>query len=96
MTSTSMWYSRRCKISIHIPRVGDDPGKFDLYDDNGEISIHIPRVGDDKPAGGCGDGSEEFQSTSPVWGMTQLAKPSSDCSQISIHIPRVGDDKSLT
>ena len=39
--------AQHCLISIHIPRVGDDP-KY--KPDGGEypISIHIPRVGDDK------------------------------------------------
>ena len=38
---------RVSRISIHIPRVGDDAvkeGKTNEVD----ISIHIPRVGDDK------------------------------------------------
>ena len=33
-----------------------------------------------------------FQSTSPVWGMTDVAARNPVDSGISIHIPRVGDD----
>ena len=34
----------------------------------------------------------EFQSTSPVWGMTERFWKCCTQKQISIHIPRVGDD----
>ena len=33
-----------------------------------------------------------FQSTSPVWGMTEISSAYSATQAISIHIPRVGDD----
>ena len=36
-----------------------------------DISIHIPRVGDDVCDIGGVDPAAEFQSTSPVWGMTK-------------------------
>ena len=36
------------------------------------ISIHIPRVGDDEELVQKALASPEFQSTSPVWGMTPL------------------------
>ena len=37
-------------ISIHVPRVGDDPCNsfFNFFCD---ISIHVPRVGDDVQSG---------------------------------------------
>ena len=57
-------------ISIHIPRVGDDQrivSPLPPY----LISIHIPRVGDDRIRAGEELTAAEFQSTSPVWGMTQ-------------------------
>ena len=56
------------------------------------ISIHIPRVGDD--ANWILDklGSDKFQSTSPVWGMTKDYERFKEFLRISIHIPRVGDD----
>ena len=34
----------------------------------------------------------QFQSTSPVWGMTKYMRSSTHTVVISIHIPRVGDD----
>ena len=34
----------------------------------------------------------EFQSTSPVWGMTAVDADGTEIYEISIHIPRVGDD----
>ena len=56
------------------------------------ISIRIPRVGDD----GCTPPffwmAKEFQSTSPVWGMTAEPGRVYQIHYISIHIPRVGDD----
>ena len=56
------------------------------------ISIHIPRVGDDVIGiTTAGDGGR-FQSTSPVWGMTQNETVQTQHDRISIHIPRVGDD----
>ena len=36
------------RISIHIPRVGDDQGGEVEHMSDGKISIHIPRVGDDE------------------------------------------------
>ena len=56
------------------------------------ISIHIPRVGDD---GGWTQKTWReiiFQSTSPVWGMTEDKAEFERMRIISIHIPRVGDD----
>ncbi len=68
-------FSRRAaeqKISIHVPRAGDDRGYVSRKSDGIIISIHVPRAGDDKAhAAKCGDGSI-FQSTSPVRGTTHL------------------------
>ena len=56
------------------------------------ISIHIPRVGDDVCDIGRIVPDAEFQSTSPVWGMTGRSGRAGNPRRISIHIPRVGDD----
>ena len=56
------------------------------------ISIHIPRVGDDAQMLGLDTTQYQFQSTSPVWGMTTVSATSILSRAISIHIPRVGDD----
>ena len=58
------------RISIHVPRVGDDPrveaGVFAEH----HISIHVPRVGDDQRQRVLHAGGNLFLSTSPVWGTT--------------------------
>ena len=36
------------EISIHVPRVGDDPHNTELFQLVFQISIHVPRVGDDE------------------------------------------------
>ena len=59
------------EISIHIPRVGDDPELLSDIALEG-ISIHIPRVGDDDKAILQNYVDTLFQSTSPVWGMTPV------------------------
>ena len=81
-------------ISIHIPRVGDDPPPFSTACPR-LISIHIPRVGDD------------FSHFPPVWRIAisiHIPRVGDDLvayllytkrRRISIHIPRVGDDQSL-
>ena len=81
-------------ISIHIPRVGDDAGAV-VRRCGLVISIHIPRVGDDRKDVRPSERSISFQSTSPVWGMTQSILIAGQVSPISIHIPRVGDDMRL-
>ena len=40
-------------------------------------------------------GDAKFQSTSPVWGMTDVWRAARYTTRISIHIPRVGDDDLL-
>ena len=56
------------------------------------ISIHIPRVGDDMLIYSPYPNHHGFQSTSPVWGMTDAFPMLHFHKGISIHIPRVGDD----
>ncbi len=46
MTAIAAFASYSFAISIHIPRVGDDPVP-NCHTVNAAISIHIPRVGDD-------------------------------------------------
>ena len=41
-------------------------------------------------------GRFQFQSTSPVWGMTINKEDAHDAGSISIHIPRVGDDDKVS
>ena len=38
-----------------------------------KISIHIPHVGDDTKPNENQTATEPFQSTSPMWGMTEMA-----------------------
>ena len=59
----------------------------DLY-----ISIHAPRVGSDDKAGGAYEKFNEFQSTLPAWGATQMLDVAALAGAISIHAPRVGSD----
>ena len=91
MTSRTAAKSFPWFISIHIPRVGDDDGILDVLAPM-VISIHIPRVGDDPNALTLRQ-SGQFQSTSPVWGMTSSPNAAINSASISIHIPRVGDDE---
>ena len=91
MTFVSGRFSVYEHISIHIPRGGDDMRQL-AVDSDGRISIHIPRGGDDKAEYQQVKIRYEFQSTSPVGGMTPMALASPVGTSISIHIPRGGDD----
>ena len=91
MTGNGKNGRRDQKISIHIPRVGDDGDPMERRDEMA-ISIHIPRVGDDLAIWLRHNRRGEFQSTSPVWGMTYPCAKCEQTCNISIHIPRVGDD----
>ena len=92
MTGDAIFIRQANSISIHIPRVGDDVSEVADRVIDAVISIHIPRVGDDGCfLGGVALGGQ-FQSTSPVWGMTDPAERDRRAQTISIHIPRVGDD----
>ena len=43
------------RLSIHVPRVGDDAPLNDAYHAGIKLSIHVPRVGDDgAPCGSAG------------------------------------------
>ncbi len=46
--TTPAWGGSRCtqRISIHVPRVGDDKTQYGTIFAV-KISIHVPRVGDD-------------------------------------------------
>ena len=48
MTICVMLTADEQRISIHIPRVGDDNEVADALQAAFAISIHIPRVGDDE------------------------------------------------
>ena len=64
------WYfSNDARISIHVPRVGDDTLHTFRHIRVG-ISIHVPRVGDDRLSNHLFVTHNLFQSTSPVWGTT--------------------------
>ena len=64
---------QRVRISIHVPRVGDD-----IYFAHTQpyfgISIHVPRVGDDCRRPAPAAGWPRFLSTSPAWGTTEAAR----------------------
>ena len=79
-------------ISIHAPRVGSDKYAI-IRRSQGGISIHAPRVGSDINDFHVRCGTNEFQSTLPVWGATPaVAAPAAEEDDISIHAPRVGSD----
>ena len=58
------------KISIHVPREGDDGAKIGTKETQYLISIHVPREGDDSPQRHQTGTGAIFQSTSPVRGTT--------------------------
>ena len=82
----------RHEVLIHIPRVGDDAYEGTSLSARAAVSIHIPRVGDDIFSASAAAAGSMFQSTSPVWGMTQIQFDGDEETGVSIHIPRVGDD----
>ena len=58
----------KLKISIHIPRVGDDVRAAYNGLSRGLISIHIPRVGDDVCPGAHGPRDNYFNPHPPCGG----------------------------
>ena len=56
-------------ISIHVPRMGDDPVLY-AFRRAAHISIHVPRMGDDVLRSHGRRNPGTFLSTSPVWGTT--------------------------
>ena len=56
------------------------------------ISIHTPRVGRDQAGYFFSGTRPQFQSTRPVWGVTDQNKKLTAARFISIHTPRVGRD----
>ena len=81
------------KISIHVPRVGDDLVLLCVFFILFLISIHVPRVGDDLQQSIDNSQAFAFLSTSPAWGTTGPVFATSVAMVISIHVPRVGDDR---
>ena len=83
------------KISIHVPRAGDDCAAPPL---KGGCAF------DFNPRPPCGGRpmrlsrplpKKIFQSTSPVRGTTAMSRYSPSKRKISIHVPRAGDDRVL-
>ena len=91
-TPVSESLRNRLRISIHIPRVGDDV--HNIFDPLPDFIFQStsPVWGMTYTANMVYHKVNEFQSTSPVWGMTSRARRSRYKKDISIHIPRVGDD----
>ena len=86
----------RESISIHTPRVGSDQNVIDGTVIAGKISIHTPRVGSDFQDFRFQNTKRAFQSTLPVWGVTQDLLDGELHPRISIHTPRVGSDSTNT
>ncbi len=61
-------------ISIHVPREGHDQ-YAGLGQRHGEISIHVPREGHDTEDDVWAYLGEQFQSTCPARGTTELTEP---------------------
>ena len=84
---------RKKRISIHAPRTGsDDKGQHGLTMSDC-ISIHAPRTGSDDVALLSGRNSNQFQSTLPARGATNVSARREHGNQISIHAPRTGSDE---
>ena len=79
-------------ISIHTPRVGSDIMLCVQIRFVCTISIHTPRVGSDSMRPLQWAACLRFQSTLPVWGVTEYDCGKSAWEDISIHTPRVGSD----
>ena len=81
------------RISIHVPRVGDDrkhlpPGQVVT------VFLSTSPAWGTTPAPAARGGAERiFLSTSPAWGTTPTEVMLMTYEDISIHVPRVGDDK---
>ena len=94
MRGTTAWAAVMAptrRISIHVPRAGDDTF-IPHTADSVPISIHVPRAGDDGGADLDADDAGKFQSTSPVRGTTYADWEAAGSFEISIHVPRAGDD----
>ena len=79
------------EISIHTTRVGGDIKRHRLFY-KFLISIHTTRVGGDYSSAHHKRGIDGFQSTPPVWVVTDKQSQKMRVSSISIHTTRVGGD----
>ena len=61
-----------------------------------QISIHTPRVGRDSQSLAYCIDTITFQSTRPVWGVTEVKINACFRPRISIHTPRVGRDLTIS
>ena len=82
-------------ISIHTPHVGRDVNNSIKTVAEVRISIHTPRVGSDSNLLKKAVAVSGFQSTRPVWGVTEFLDSTGLPVIISIHTPRVGRDTVL-
>ena len=83
------------KISIHVPRVGDDPVVLVAPSLKTYFYPRPPRGGRRTERVEEGTATE-FLSTSPAWGTTlHPSRRRFFANTISIHVPRVGDDDLL-
>ena len=63
------------RISIHVPREGDDLQQALIWRWRNRISIHVPREGDDAiRSARTAVTAAQFQSTSPVRGTTSFLR----------------------
>ena len=78
-------------ISIHVPRVRDDPTETEELAIL-RISIHVPRVRDDQLGWRKCAGAKHFNPRPSCEGRLIANTPDTVMSDISIHVPRVRDD----
>ena len=79
------------RISIHVPREGDDATMRFCGVDTYYFYPRPPRGGRPQDQPHRGEGGR-FLSTSPARGTTRLQTDLADAGSISIHVPREGDD----
>ena len=79
------------RISIHVPRVGDDPIQPTSALNPEDFYPRPPRGGRRRSASHRSS-VQKFLSTSPAWGTTRGWQRATVLLSISIHVPRVGDD----
>ena len=58
----------KCKVSIRVPRAGDDMGKFPPWGGLSWVSIRVPRAGDDKPRQEAAERINSFNPRPPCGG----------------------------
>ena len=79
-------------ISIHAPREGGDGTCLIFYKFGKGISIHAPREGGDRMCSPPVTRRQQFQSTPPARGATNVKYAATHQFGISIHAPREGGD----